>query len=115
MNADQITGEGYSLTKTGGVYCFRGSIRLSGQDEYEPLMALLCRAIAEQEASVLLDLRELQFLNSAGLYMLSQFVVRVRDAARAELAIVAAKGVFWQTKSLKNMPRLMPALRLTFE
>lgn len=115
MSEAHIQGEGYSVHKAGGTYVFRGSIRLGGQEEYGPLIELLSRAIPERQAKVVLDLRELQFLNSAGLYVLSQLVVRLRDAAQADVEVRASGKIFWQGKSLKNLRRLMPALVLSFE
>lgn len=92
---------------------FQGLLRLDGMDEYKPVMDLLLSAI-EQTSKFTVDLRELEFLNSSGISMLSMFVVKVRQQGNIQLIFKGSNKVLWQTKSLKNLQRLMPSLQLEF-
>ncbi|KGF72622.1 hypothetical protein DO97_07135 [Neosynechococcus sphagnicola sy1] len=92
---------------------FRGFLRLDGMKEYEPIMDLLLHAI-DQSSSCTLNLQELEFLNSSGISMLSMFVVKVRQRGDVQLVLQGSDKVLWQTKSLKNLQRLLPSLTLNF-
>jgi hypothetical protein len=99
-------------TATATAY-LKGFLRLPGMTEYEPIMNLLLDAVA-QSSTLTLNLQELEFLNSSGISMLSMFVVRVRNAGNIQLTIQGSQKVLWQTKSLRNLQRLMPSLQLEF-
>lgn len=92
---------------------FRGFLRLDGMEEYKPVMELLLNAV-EQSSNFSMNLRELEFLNSSGISMLSMFVVRVREKGNVQLTLQGSDKILWQTKSLKNLQRLMPSLQLEF-
>ena len=92
---------------------FRGFLRLAGMEEYSPVMDLLLSAITKS-ADFTLNLRELEFLNSSGISMLSMFVIKVRDQGNVNLLLQGSDRILWQTKSLKNLQRLMPGLKLEF-
>ncbi len=92
---------------------FRGFLRLDGMEEYQPVMDLLLSAM-DHAAGFTLNLRELEFLNSSGISMLSMFVVRVRQRGDVKLILQGSDKILWQTKSLKNLQRLMPGLALEF-
>lgn len=94
---------------------FQGSLRLSGADEYQPIVDLLESLIDDQPRHILLDLRKLDFLNSSGINILSKFVINVRKRNTIEVTVKGAKTIPWQGKSLKNLQRLMPSLRLEID
>ena len=91
----------------------QGFLRLSGIQEYQPIMDLLLQA-AEALSDLTVNLQKLEFLNSSGISMLSMFVVKVRQEGTIRLTLQGSDKVLWQTKSLKNLQRLMPTLTLTF-
>ena len=90
---------------------FQGVLRLNGISEYQPIMDLLLAAI-EQGKQLIIDLRRLEFLNSSGISMLSMFVVKVRGMQELHLSLQGSEEILWQSKSLKNLQRLMPSLNL---
>jgi hypothetical protein len=94
---------------------FQGSLRLSGMEEYAPIVAIL-ETIAKQNPSVItLNLLELEFLNSSGISMLSKFVIKIRQKKEIGMVVKGSKSIPWQGKSLKNLQRLMPSLTLEIE
>jgi len=61
---------------------------------------------------IVLDLRELDFLNSSGITMFSRFVIEARDRSGINLCVLASENVPWHARSLKNLQRLMPSLNI---
>ena len=98
---------------------FQGSLRLNAAPEYQPISDLLDQSaakLAEAGASVLtLDLRELKFLNSSGINLLYQFVLRVKKQAKLQLTVIGNETNAWQPKSLSNMVKFMPTLNLQMQ
>lgn len=91
-----------------------GILRLDGMDAYQPIVDLLLAAVAVASPCTL-NLRELEFLNSSGISMLSMFVVKVRQQGDRQLVLQGSDQILWQTKSLRNLQRLMPSITLTFD
>ncbi len=92
---------------------FQGFLRLNGMEGYQPVMDLLLQVI-EQSPKFSLNFCELEFLNSSGISMLSMFVVKARGKGNVEMVLQGSDKILWQTKSLKNLQRLMPSLKLEF-
>jgi hypothetical protein len=110
----QLKGETYNISfdESTGKIDFEGSLRLSGADEYTPIVDLLNDAVEKALPEIKLDLQNLEFLNSSGISMLSKFVINIRRQNTINLTIVGSASVPWQGKSLKNLQRLMPNLVL---
>lgn len=90
-----------------------GFLRLNGLDAYQPIMDLLLQAVTQSEACTI-DMRELEFLNSSGISMLSMVVVQLRELNQAQLVLIGSQEVLWQVRSLKNLKRLLPNLQIEF-
>jgi hypothetical protein len=90
-----------------------GALRLAGPD-YEPISALMSTVAAAQPATITLDLRGLQFLNSFGINVLSRFVTRLAKEQVSQLVVLGSTEFTWQQKSLRLLPRLMREVRLVF-
>lgn len=99
---------------TATVY-FQGLLRESGIAEYKPIEQLLEEAIANEPATITMNLQGLEFLNSSGLSVLSRFVIGVRKKKTIQLVVKGSKGIPWQEKILGNWQRLMPALTPQWE
>ena len=94
---------------------FQGSLRLSGTAEYAPIVELLNDVAEKEPETITLNLMALEFLNSSGISMLSKFVISVRKKKNISITVKGANSIPWQGKSLKNLQRLMPNLKLEFE
>jgi hypothetical protein len=90
----------------------KGSLELSGTEEYRPIAELFSYAVIQLPPQLTLDLRELEFLNSSGINVISKFVISVRQKSTVGLLVLGSKRIPWQGKSLPNLQRLMPALKL---
>ncbi|MFP4103398.1 slr1659 superfamily regulator [Coleofasciculus sp.] len=117
MKKQNVQGENYQVIgdiETATVY-FEGSLRLGGMKEYEPIIKILDEMIQQDHSLITLNLRELEFLNSSGISMLSKFVLNVRKKKTIQIEIKGSDKIPWQGKSLKNLQRLMPGLKLELE
>ncbi|CAN1210799.1 STAS domain-containing protein [Tumidithrix helvetica PCC 7403] len=109
----EIKAEGYCVwydSEKDTVF-FKGFIRLNGEEEYRPMKNLLID-LALQNEKIALDLQELEFLNSSGINMLSMVVLTLRKQGGIHALLKGSAQVLWQTKSLKNLQRLMPTLQI---
>ncbi len=92
---------------------FKGFLRLNGLKEYQPIMDLILEVI-QPKSTLTINFSELEFLNSSGISMLSMLVVKVRQMANVHLILKGSSKILWQTKSLRNLQRLMPSIQLEF-
>jgi hypothetical protein len=108
-----ISAEDYSVRHDLGTstISFEGALSLNSMQDYAPIVELLNTAIDNAPPELRLDLQKLEFLNSSGISALSKFVIKARSY-QTRLIIRGSETVVWQTRSLKNLQRLMPALVL---
>ena len=113
----EIKSKNYSVTydETSHNIVFDGSLRLNGSIEYASISELLNHAARQEPEKIVLDLKNLKFLNSSGISILSRFVINVRKQQNIQMVVIGAKKNPWQGKSLKNLQRLMPSLQLRLE
>jgi hypothetical protein len=110
----ELKDENYQVTydaSTAQIAC-KGSFMLSGSEEYAPILNLLNSAADEQTEKLILDLRELEFLNSSGINTLTKFVISLRSKADLQLSVCGLESVPWQVRLLKNLQRLLPSLTM---
>ena len=94
---------------------FSGLVSLAGPKEYAPIAELLNKIAADRPGQMTLNLRQLEFLNSSGISMLSKFVLGLRKKKGIQLVILGSNEMPWQGKSLKNLQKFLPSLRLVIE
>jgi hypothetical protein len=73
---------------------------------------MLKETLTSPAMPIVLDLRELDFLNSSGITMLSRFVMEARDRPGIDVQVLASETVPWHARSLRNLQRLMPTLSI---
>jgi hypothetical protein len=117
LNLSIITGETFSVraSEDGRLIAFKGALRLTGMEDYAPILALLRASLKDATGEVVLDVRELDFLNSSGITMFSRFVIEARDRANVRVDFIASDAIPWQGRSLKNLQRLMPSLNVVLK
>jgi hypothetical protein len=94
---------------------FQGELSLGGPADYKPIAQLLDDSIVDEPPELILDLTELTFLNSSGISMLSKFVISLRKKKTIGATVLGSNKIAWQGKSLKNLQRLLPGLKLRLE
>lgn len=94
---------------------FVGQISLGGPKDYAPIVNILNKAANSGSSVITINIKELAFLNSSGISMLSKFVLGMRKNKGIQLIVIGSKKVPWQNKSLRNLERLLPGLKLVFQ
>lgn len=110
----EVKGDDYKVwydKSDSSIYC-QGSLRLAGTEEYAPIIKILDYVIEQAPQNIILNLCQLEFLNSSGINVLSKFVIKVRQKEKIGITVQGSDTIPWQGKSLKNLQRLMPALKL---
>ncbi|MEM8639203.1 MAG: hypothetical protein AAGG51_10365 [Cyanobacteria bacterium P01_G01_bin.54] len=117
MREQEIKGDSYWIQYDQGsaTVKFQGKLALTGAKDYMPISNLLHDAVAQTPDGMTLDLRELSFLNSSGISMLSKFVLGLRKQAELQLVVLGSNRMSWQSKSLKNLQKFLPSLKLEVE
>lgn len=110
----EITHEDYQVhyNEANATIICQGSFRLRGGEEYQPILDVLIRAADAKPATLILDVRELRFLNSSGINTLSKFILQVRKHKASQVVIKGSTHYPWQQKSLTNFQRLLPGLQM---
>ena len=97
----------------------KGSLRLNAAPEYQPIADLMDHAHLQTTnagaVAMTLDVRELKFLNSSGINLLYQFVLKVKKQGSVGLKVLGSSTNAWQPKSLSNMVKFMSTLELVMD
>ena len=110
----RMAGESYDIRCDEGAreVIFNGTLRLSGMEEYQPILDLMRRCLCDGGAHAVLNVKGLEFLNSSGITMFSRFIIDARQQPDLQVKIVCSELIPWHARSLKNLQRLMPALEI---
>lgn len=113
----KITTDDYSVSydPATDTIVFQGILRLLGTEAYAPIFSLLQEVVSDLPKALILDLRELNLLNSSGIGMLSKFTIGLRQHPQVQLILKGSKVVPWQEQSLKNLKRLLPSMQIEME
>lgn len=119
MSIENVSSPEYSVEYNTGSHTisFIGTIRLQTNDEYAPTMALLQAVHDELDAqtTLILDFRQLRFLNSSGINTISRFVIKARKADKVAIKVLGNQEIYWQQKTLVNLQRLWPTLQIEIQ
>src|SRR3954465_12647062 len=103
----------YSVWPEDETVYFEGTVRLRGTEGYAPINGLLKATLADNPRQLVLDLTNLEFLNSSGINLLAKFTIAVRKQSGVSLTVRGSHRIPWQGKSLPNLKKLYPELVLT--
>jgi hypothetical protein len=108
----EIKTSDYSVWNEGSVIHYEGTLRLSGTDAYQPILELMNAVLAEKPQTLVLDLTQLEFLNSSGINLLAKFTIELRKQPDIALKVLGSTRIPWQSKSLPNLQKLHKGVEL---
>ena len=111
----EIKSNEYRVWTQNATIIFEGTMRLSGTEAYAPINELLSGVLAADPKAIIIDLTNLEFLNSSGINMLAKFAIAVRKLPGVAITVQGSLRIPWQSKSLPNLKKLHPALDLVID
>ena len=104
----ELRGEDYVITyvESRNAVEFFGTLRLRDSADYKLAHGNARDGPPGRQGSMVMDFRNLQFLNSAGINTISRFVITARTANTAQLRVLGNPEISWQQKSLGNLQKL---------
>ena len=104
----------YRIWVEDAIIHYEGTMRLSGNEAYQPIMTMMNDVLEAQPEEITLDLVGLEFLNSSGINLLARFTIQVRKQESIGIVVNGSTRIPWQSKSLPNLRKLHPSLKLNF-
>ncbi len=95
--------------------CLQGGLRLESVKEYDPIAQMFAQLIDLEPAVITLNLRDLIFINSSGINVLSKFILKVGRKKTSQLVIKVSQQHTWQSKVLRSLQRMMPTMQLEWD
>ena len=103
----------YNVWTEGAIIHYEGTLRLSGTDAYQPILDMMQTVLAEKPQTVVLDLTQLEFLNSSGINLLAKFTIELRKLPEIGMKVLGSTLIPWQATSLPNLQKLHKGVELT--
>ncbi|XDD50317.1 hypothetical protein AB3N59_00375 [Leptospira sp. WS92.C1] len=114
----EISKEDYSVEaeKNRGRIRISGTLRLHNVEEYEPIIILIETALQESgRGKTIIDIKNLDYLNSAGIASLSRFVAGYDKKNIKHVEFKGNKDRYWQIKFLENLKKLRTGIKTSLE
>ncbi len=91
---------------------FQGALRLTRACDYDRIYNFILDVYELDIPRLELDFSDLEFLNSAGISTLCQFIFAAKKKNRMPIVIMGKESVLWQKKSFSNLQRLWDRVEL---
>jgi hypothetical protein len=102
----------YTVWTEGATIHYEGTLRLSGTDAYQPILDMMQGMLAQKPEKLVLDLTQLEFLNSSGINLLAKFTIELRKQPDVGMQVLGSTRIPWQSKSLPNLQKLHKGVEL---
>ena len=102
----------YTVWTEGATIHYEGTLRLSGTDAYQPILDMMQGMLARKPEKLVLDLTQLEFLNSSGINLLAKFTIELRKQPDVGMQVLGSTRIPWQSKSLPNLQKLHKGVEL---
>jgi hypothetical protein len=92
--------------------CFQGALRLSGTTDYDKVLTFILEVHDLDIPFLEMDFTGLEFLNSAGISTLCQFIFAAKKADKLTVRLIGKQDILWQKKSFANLKQLWSRVEL---
>ena len=101
----KIEDELFNITYNDGsnTIFFEGSVRLNDMQRFDKIKQFMLDIFSLETSELNIDFIKLDFLNSAGISMLCNFIYEIKDTNKKKVQIVGNKDIQWQKKSFENL------------
>lgn len=93
---------------------FQGSLRLWDPVSYQKIRQMMLDIYALDTEKLLLDFKNLDFMNSSGISTLCKFIFDAKEMQKKKLKIVGNTEILWQKKSFENLKKIWDQIELVF-
>ncbi|EMJ98287.1 slr1659 superfamily regulator [Leptospira alstonii] len=110
--------EDYSVEteKSRGRIKISGTLRLLNVEEYDPIISAIETMLEHSgRGKAVIDIKNLDFLNSAGIASFSRFVAVYDKKNVRNIEIKGNKNRYWQIKFLENVKKLRSEIKTSLE
>lgn len=114
----EISKEDYFIEtkKNRGRIRISGTLRLFNVEEYDPIISAIETMLDNSgRGKAVIDIKNLDFLNSAGIASLSRFVAAYDRKSIHNVEIKGNKNKYWQIKFLENIKKLRSEIKTSLE
>ncbi len=104
----RIDGDGYKVVfdPAARTAYFAGTLRLFSSGDYRKIEQFLLEVHAYDIPELMLDFRDLLFMNSLGINMLCKFIIKIKKIDKMPVRIVGNRNILWQVKTFQNLKLL---------
>ncbi len=110
-----MEGDGYRLTWQDNVISLSGKLSLMLED-YAELEAFFEKIVASKPSNLVLDIRNLEYLNSSGIKTICvSLILEAADVEGLGMKILCSNQYTWQKETVPTFEDLMDNMEITFE
>lgn len=110
-----IEGDGYRLTYEDGVISISGKLSLM-LEHYAELEEVFEKIIASKPSDLVLDIRNLEYLNSSGIKTICvSLILEAADMEGLGMKILCSNQYTWQKETVPTFEDLMDDMKIIFE
>ncbi len=111
----KITDDNYTLDyiKNENKIIFKGALRLQTVEKYEEIMNFILKNAYNTDSTLIVDLTQLTYINSAGIASLGLFFIKLREHDK-KIKLLASRHINWHETSLKDFQTINDNIELEY-
>ncbi len=94
---------------------FEGALRLNDFKRFDKIKQFMLDIYSLETLVLVLNFSRLDFLNSAGISTLCNFIFEIKDKNKKEVKIIGNNNILWQKKSFENLRIIWDGIQIAYE